>query len=318
MPIIIPDNQDTALRKRLSDSGAAVITKKHALHQDIRPARIGILNLMPAVIMEATEVQWLRFISHTILQVEPILMKFDNDPRERSGTKRQPILAHYTPFSQVIEQGLDGLIITGDNLELRRDTARGVRELLPFDEIHYSNALRGVIDWAYNNVPSTVYSCLAAHFMLYERFGLEREIGRHKVFGVFSHTVDHRLSSDFVANMDDILNAPHSRWGNIKTTALKEAGLDVLADNSRTGWLLAQAKNLAGGYDLLIQGHPEYDRHDLHTEFERDHRNGQKTPAGYYPGNNPGQAPLLTWSNDARALHSNWINTIYRSFSGTT
>jgi homoserine O-succinyltransferase/O-acetyltransferase len=314
MPIIISDLKTQTLAKRLTKAGAAVITENAAAHQDIRAARIGLLNLMPAAAMEVTEVQWLRYISHTILQIEPILIKFDDDPRERLGIKRKPILARYTPFSQAVEQGLDGLIITGDNLELRKDSAKG-REALPFDEIHYANGLREIMTWANTHIPSTIFSCLASHFMLHERFGLPRTIGNHKVFGVYEHQVGHNIQSEFTDSMDDILRAPHSRWGMVQTRHLRDAGIDILAENHQAGWLLAQAKNQTGGYDLLMQGHPEYDRGDLHAEYDRDRSHGQNVPVGYYTSDNPEQTPLLTWANDARALHNNWIRAIYRSFS---
>ncbi len=316
MPIIISDAQlSHGLDKRLARAGAAVITQKAAQQQDIRAARIGLLNLMPAATMETTEVQWLRYISHTILQIEPVLMKFDDDPREQEGAKRKPILARYTPFGQVAAQGLDGLIITGDNLELRRDTKNP--EALPFEDIRYASGLREVMDWAFHHVPSTIYSCLAGHFMLHERYGLSRTIGKHKIFGVFEHTVDHRIHSDFTDDMDDVLRAPHARWGAIPAKDIREAGLDILAENHRAGWLLAQIKNQAGGHDLLMQGHPEYDREDLHTEYDRDRLGGQNNPApvGYYPKDNPDQPPILTWANDARALHNNWVRAIYGSFA---
>lgn len=318
MPIIISATQrKQTLATRLASAGAAVIDEKSAAQQDIRAARIGLLNLMPAATMETTEVQWLRYISHTILQIEPILLKFDNDPREKTGARRQPILARYTSFSKATERGLDGLIITGDNLELRREGPPETHEALPFDEIHYAEALREVIRWANANIPSTIYSCLAGHFMLHERFGLSRTIGDHKIFGVFDHKVDQTIDSDFTDGMDDILKAPHARWGRIPAKEMRQAGLDILAEHPRAGWLLAQVKNKAGGYDMVLQGHPEYDREDLHTEYNRDRSRGQNNPApaGYYPGNNPGQTPLLTWANDARALHNNWIRAIYKSFA---
>jgi homoserine O-succinyltransferase len=113
--------------------------------------------------------------------------------------------------------------------------------------------------------------------------------------------------------MDDSIRAPHSRWGNIPVAALGATAVDVLASNSDIGWLLAQDTNEAGGHDVFIQGHPEYDRDDLRIEHTRDAGSRQHEPVGYY---SPDGQPQLTWANDARALHDNWINALYRHFSG--
>jgi homoserine O-succinyltransferase len=261
--------------------------------------------------MKATEVQWLRYISNTLLQIEPVLVKFDDDARERNGASRSQILSHYTPFSQAAAEGLDGLIITGDNLELIGPT--GYRALLPFAQIRYGPQLGEVIDYAQSNIFSTIYSCLASHFALNYRHHLERDTLGKKIFGVYEHQVD--TKSVFTDGMDDIMNAPHSRWGNILPEALRQVGIDVLAESAEVGWLLAGETNLAGGRDLYIQGHPEYGRDDLKNEYDRDAARGQSVPAGYYPHSDPAQRPVLSWANDARALHANWIGLLYQQFS---
>lgn len=306
MPVIVPEsNQDTSFFERLRDCGAVVIDEQAASHQDIRPARIGLLNLMPAPVMEATELRWLRFISQTVLQVEPVLIKFDNDCRERAGSRRKAILERYKPFSEVAEQGLDGLIITGDNQELRRDgTPR------PLSELHYAKDLSSVTDWADEQVGASIYSCLASHFALNRRYGLERKIGSKKVYGVFEHTVT--TESPATASMDDVIRAPHSRWGDISSDQLTANGISILAQNDQIGWLIAEDANSKGSINLYLQGHPEYWRFDLHHEYLRDH---QTIPANYYPEDDPTNKPVLSWSSDARSLLSNWIHTIYRSYS---
>lgn len=166
MPIVI-NAELQGLSNRLRHAGAVVLDEEQALKQDIRPARIGLLNLMPAPAMEATENQWLRYISNTVLQIEPVLMKFDDDPRELDpGASRQKILERYTPFSEIKSLGLDGLIVTGDNLELRKENSTK-HEALPFEEIKYGDSLKAIIDWAKENVFSTIYSLSTSfrHFL---------------------------------------------------------------------------------------------------------------------------------------------------------
>jgi len=315
MPIILPFSEES-LRRRLAASGAAVLTAEAAQRQDIRPARIGILNLMPAPAMEATEAQWLRYISHTVLQVEPVLIKFDHDFRERSGASRESILSRYMPFALAAADGLDGLVITGDNLELAEPTDYNRPQELPLAAIRYGSQLAEIIDWARQHIYSTIYSCLASHFALHHIYGLRREIGPRKTFGVYEHRVLTATAGHFTAGLDDTFTAPHSRWGRVEPDAVAGAGVRLLATNDEAGWLLAEAANRAGGRDLFIQGHPEYDRGDLDREYRRNLAHGYDAPPQhYYLGDNPARQPMLTWANDARALHSNWIGAIYTHFS---
>ncbi len=314
MPIIINDELQ-GLSSRLRHAGAVVLDEDQALKQDIRPARIGLLNLMPAPAMESTENQWLRYISNTVLQIEPVLFKFDEDSRERPGASRQKILERYIPFSEVRRDGLDGLIVTGDNLELRKDLPEGEIQALQFGEITYGNSLKEIIDWARENVFSTIYSCLGSHFALNHLYGIDRSIPGEKIFGVFEHEIKKYSTNPLVQGMDDAIMAPHSRWGTMDSSQLKNNGIEILAENGQVGWLLASDKNTANGFDIFLQGHPEYDKYDLHSEFLRDWENGQKMPKGYYDSNNPAAMPRMTWANDARALHANWMSSIYRHFS---
>lgn len=310
MPIIIPEaTPDAKFYDRLSDAGAAMIPEDKAVHQDARPARIGLLNLMPAPVMEETELRWLQFISHTVLQIEPVLVKFDDDCRENYGSSREHILQRYQEFSEVRERGLDGLIITGANQELSPDK----KSLLPFEELNYFKALSKIIDWANENTCSTIYSCLASHFALNMRYGLTRNLTSKKTFGIYRHDVIER-DSELVFAMDDSIAAPHSRWGDINSETLASKALKVVAINQEAGWLLAEEPNNNNGSNVYIQGHPEYWRTDLHQEYQRD---GTQMPEHYYPDNDSINRPILSWSNDARSLLSNWISRIYEQYSFT-
>ncbi len=306
MPIIAPaETTDPQFYERLQACGAHVMSEEVASRQDIRPARIGLLNLMPAAAMEGTELRWLRFMSHSMLQIEPVLVKFNDDCRENRGSRRAPILQRYTSFDEAAESGLDGLIVSGDNQERRADgTPR------PFDELHYDRDLSEVIDWADTHVGSVILSCLASHYALQRRHGIERTIRQQKMLGVFAHQITGQGS--VTAGLDDCLRAPHSRWGNVDAAELDAHDISVLAYSDEAGWLLAEEPTSGGGTLTYIQGHPEYWRHDLHDEFARDQ---DQMPRGYYPNDNPTQRPYLSWSNDARAVFSNWIHGIYDEYS---
>lgn len=316
MPIILRDEHEL-LKSRLLKSGAVVLDDFEAHSEIHRPARIGLINLMPAATMDVTELQWLRYMSNTILQVEPVLIKFDEDFRGRAGASRESILSRYVPFSEAASGGLDGLIITGGNLELAEIQVGEKKIGLDFHELKFYDQLCEIIDWARENVYSTIYSCLASHFALDHLFKMKRTILDEKIFGVFNHRVLDTLSSPFTKGFDDIIRAPHARWGSIADSEFENKDVEILACCDTAGWLAAQSQNANAGYDLFLQGHPEYDRYDLHREFQRDWALGEakSIPAGYYADDNPASMPQLTWANDARALHSNWINAIYKHFS---
>ena len=208
MPIIIREEQ-FRLKSRLIKAGAIVLDDIDAANQKVRPARIGLINLMPAATMEVTELQWLRYMSNTAVQIDPVLIKFDKDFRERAGASRANILTRYIPFSEAKKNGLDGLIITGGNLELA-NVQKGEQKIgLDFIE------LRDIISWARSNVYSTIYSCIASHFALDQLFEMKRNIMPQKLFGVFDHEVHDTLSSPFTKGIDDIIRAPHARWGSV-------------------------------------------------------------------------------------------------------
>ena len=84
MPIRIPDALPAAAQ--LESENIFVMTEYRALHQDIRPLRVLILNLMPTKI--ATETQIMRKLSNTPLQVEVDLLR--TKTHEATARERRP------------------------------------------------------------------------------------------------------------------------------------------------------------------------------------------------------------------------------------
>lgn len=72
MPVIIPE--DLISKETLGRENIFTMEEKRAKSQDIRALKIGIVNLMPT--KKETEVQLLRLISNTPLQIE---IDFDSD-----------------------------------------------------------------------------------------------------------------------------------------------------------------------------------------------------------------------------------------------
>lgn len=311
MPIIVPEACcDDRLYRNLQSEGIPTVGAEEASQLDVRSTRIGLLNLMPAASMEVTEIQWLRWIGSEVLQIEPVLVKFDDDEREKSGSSRAELLCDYTPFSEVAETGLDGLIVTGDNLEVEPLEGIASRQPIGLRQIRYADALNSVIDWARGNVPSTVYSCLGGHYALNYLHGLPREIDPHKpkTLGIYEHDIV-VPDSPFVKDMNSPIVSPHSRWGKISPEHIQTIqALSILATNEQVGWLLVTDPNNNSGEDLFMQGHPEYYARDLEREYLRDRAIGQALPENYYQDDDPDQPIKTTWEGDARALHGNWIN----------
>lgn len=315
MAIVTPAG-DECFHERLAQAGVETIGETEAASRDVRPARIGLLNLMPRSAMEATEVQWFQYMGEEVLQVEPVLVKFDDDWRERDGASRQEILRRYTPFSEVRERGLDGLIVTGDNLEIKQHIGLASRDPIAEHEIKYMRSLEQVLNWAKENVHSTIYSCLAGHLALKHFHGLTRQVGDEKTVGVFEHDVV-GPASPFTRGMNDTIRSPHSRWGFVTPEEIEGVpDLNILAISDEVGWLLVEEENEAGGRDLFVQGHPEYGRLDLHGEYMRDREEDGKVPKHYYKDDKPGEENVRqTWATDARALHANFVAMLYEKFS---
>ena len=120
MPITLPESLPAF--NVLSREGVMVMTPDRASHQDIRPLRIGLLNLMPRKIQ--TENQFARLIGATPLQIDFQLIRMSM--HETKNTAAEHMAAFYRPFSEVRDEKFDGLIITGAPIEH-----------LPFEAVTY-------------------------------------------------------------------------------------------------------------------------------------------------------------------------------------
>ncbi len=252
--------------------------------------RLGLLNLMSSPVFVKTEHQW-RDGFRGLADVVPV--RFDEDPRHHNGSSQ--CLQGYAPISEVAD-GLDGLIVTGANLERQPDGSP-----FPFTDIRYIGQLRDVVDWAESQTRLTVYSCLASHIALDHLFGIKRDILPQKVFGVFCHEA---VDAPLTRGLEWPLQSPHSRWGNVPAKLLRDAGVEVLAEGFEPGWLLAERQR-STGTTVFLQGHPEYERDDLAAEYRRDRVHGQAVPHKYYPQDDPSRVPAYAWHRTTTQLFRN-------------
>ena len=290
MPVTIPSALPA--RSILEDENVFVMTPGRAQHQDIRPLHIAIVNLMPTKM--ATETQLLRLLGNTPLQLEISLLRMaSHDPR---NTAQAHLDAFYTTFDEAAGQKFDGLIITGAPIET-----------LDFEQVDYWPELQEIMDWSRDNVFSTMHVCWGAQAGLYHHYGIPKYPLERKIFGVFPHRVldpRNRVLSGF----DEVFPAPHSRHTETRAADIEATDdLELLAVSDEAGVYLVGSRD---GRELYVTGHPEYERHTLKLEYDRDHARGLDVavPRHYYPADDPAAEPMVTWRSHAFLLYANWLN----------
>ena len=296
MPIKIA--ADLPVKEILEQENIFVMDEHRAVHQDIRPIEILILNLMP--LKEDTELQLLRSLSNTPLQVDVTFMTVET--HESKNTARSHLNKFYQTFPEIKARRFDGMIITGAPVEQ-----------MEFEEVDYWEELTEIMKWTKGHVTSTIFLCWAAQAALYYFYGLEKKPLDHKMFGLFKHRVMNRRVP-LVRGFDDVFLAPHSRHTEVPIDAIHNCeALTVLAESEEAGLFLAMAD---GGRKIFVMGHPEYDRITLDGEYKRDLGKNLPIdiPKNYYEDDDPSNKPLLMWRAHANNLYTNWLNYyVYQS-----
>ncbi len=290
MPLNIPDKLPAI--KILQEENIFVMDESRASHQDIRPLKIIILNLMPLKI--TTETDLLRLLSNSPLQIEIDFMKIKG--HKPKNTPMSHMSEFYRNFDELNNRKYDGMIITGAPVEL-----------LPFEKVTYWDEMKQILDWAEHHVTSTLFICWAAQAGLYHHYGVPKYPLSKKMFGIFEHThVDENLP--IFRGFDDVFHVPHSRHTEIRASDIEKVDeLRIVASSKEAGVTIVKAKN---GRQLFITGHAEYSRHTLDGEYHRDLKKNLpiEIPVNYYPGNDPSRKPIMSWQSTANLLFSNWLN----------
>ena len=290
MPIKIPDQLPA--REILQSENIFVMGEERAIHQDIRPLQIAVLNLMPTKIV--TETQLLRLLGNTALQVEVTLVRTSS--YQSKNTPEEHLLTFYKTFDQIKERKFDALIITGAPVEH-----------LPFEQVDYWEELKQIMTWGLENVFALLYLCWGAQAALYYQFGIPKHPLPVKQFGVFPHQVIEK-NAKLLRGFDDIFYAPHSRHTEIRRADIEKIPeLKILAESSEAGVYIVGTQD---GRQIFVTGHSEYDPLTLKREYDRDVAANLPitVPVNYYPSNDPTQAPVVTWRGHAHLLFANWIN----------
>ncbi len=290
MPIRVQN--DLPVKGVLEQENIFVMDEFRAMHQDIRPIQIGLLNLMP--LKEETELQILRSLSNTPLQVDVTFVTVSGHKSKNTPTSH--LNQFYQKFEDIKHNRYDGFIITGAPVEQ-----------MAFEEVDYWDELTQIMEWTKTHVTSTLHLCWGAQAALYYHYGIEKVQLDQKMFGVFKHRVLNRRIP-LVRGFDDVFYAPHSRHTEVPLeTVRKDPRLTILAESDEAGLFLAMAKD---GRQIFVMGHPEYDRVTLDAEYKRDLSKGLpiQMPKNYYPDDDPSKAPLLTWRAMANNLYTNWLD----------
>ena len=290
MPIKVADNLPA--KSVLTNESIFLMDESRAFHQDIRPLKILILNLMPN--KQQTEVQLLRLLSNSPLQVEVSFMHMESHVSK--NTSRAYLDTFYLTFADVKDEKYDGLIITGAPVEQ-----------IPFEEVNYWEELTQIMDWSKTNVTSTFHICWGAQAGLYYHYGVPKYPLEKKMFGVFAHTkiYDH---IDLLRGFDDVFYAPHSRHTEVHAEDIEKVdGLRIIASGEEAGVYIVASDDRR---QFFVMGHSEYEKNTLASEYFRDKEKGLdiEIPKNYFKDDDPSKPPVSLWKAHSSLLYTNWLN----------
>jgi homoserine O-succinyltransferase len=293
MPIKIPEHLPAL--EILSQENIFVMGEERAFHQDIRPLKIVILNLMPR--KETTEIQLLRLLGNSPLQVEIVLLHIETHLSK--NTAQEHLDSFYQSFANIKGQKSDGMIITGAPVEQ-----------LEFEEVTYWEELQAIMEWTKTHVTSTFHICWGAQAGLYHHYGIPKYPLKEKMFGIFQHNVNKSglHGMQLLRGFDDEFSVPHSRHTEIKRSDLeKHPELEVLSESDEAGIYIVVSKD---GRQVFVTGHSEYDTLTLKEEYDRDIAKGLAIalPKRYFPNDNSTQTPIHRWRSHTSLLFQNWLN----------
>lgn len=290
MPIKVQG--DLPAKEILERENIFVMDEHRAMHQDIRPLEIAIVNLMP--LKEETELHLLRSLSNTPLQVDITFVAVSS--HQSKNTSASHLNKFYVSFEDIKKRKFDGMIITGAPVEQ-----------MEYEEVDYWEEITAIMDWSRDHVTSTVYLCWGAQAALYHYYGIPKHQLDKKMFGLFWHQVYNR-KEPLVRGFDDVFLAPHSRHTEVRTEDIRACeDIKILAESEEAGVFLAMAGN---GKDIFVMGHFEYDRLTLDGEYRRDLNKGLEIqiPKNYYEDDDASKRPRLMWRSHANNMYTNWLN----------
>lgn len=290
MPITVSDNLPA--KDILNEESIFVMGEDRAFHQDIRPLKILILNLMPN--KQQTEVQLLRILSNSPLQLEVSFLHMESHISK--NTSEEYLAEFYKVFDDVKNLKFDGMIITGAPVEQ-----------MPYEEVNYWQELTHIMEWSKVNVHSTFHICWGAQAGLYYHYGIPKYQLDQKMFGVFSHTKVYK-HVDLLRGFDDIFYVPHSRHTEVRIEDVEKVKeLNILSKSDESGLYIVANNDFS---QIFVMGHSEYETDTLANEYFRDKNKGLdiEIPKHYFKNDDPEQGPIALWKAHSSLLYTNWLN----------
>ncbi|MFA6918542.1 MAG: homoserine O-succinyltransferase [Patescibacteria group bacterium] len=290
MPVNVPDSLPAV--GILKKENIFVMEQSRASHQDIRPLRIAIVNIMPLKLV--TETQLLRQLSNSPLQVEIDLVHMAE--HQSKNTPKEHLDFFYKTFDQIKNQKYDGLIITGAPVEM-----------INFEEVDYWPGITKIMEWSKTNVTSTLHICWSAQAGLYYHYGINKHPLEEKMFGVFWHKVNDSKCL-LMRGFDDQFLAPHSRHTGLdRNDIINNKNIKLVAESIEAGPYIIVSRDHK---QIFVTGHSEYDALTLKGEYNRDIERGLNIniPNNYFPNDDPTRQPEVLWRSHANLLFSNWLN----------
>ena len=290
MPIRVQN--DLPVKEILEHENIFVMDEYRAAHQDIRPIKIGLLNLMP--LKEDTELQILRSLSNTPLQVDVVFVRVSGHVSKNTSTSH--LHKFYQSFEEIKEQKFDGFIITGAPVEQ-----------IPFEDVDYWDEICEIMEWSKKHVHCTFHLCWGAFAGLYYHYGIRKRDRIPKLSGIYEHKLLNKKSPLF-RGFDDVFYAPQSRATEVtREQILNEPELELMAESDIAGVTIVKSKD---SRQLFVLCHLEYDADTLKLEYERDKAKGMnpEVPYNYFPDDDPTKEPVVNWRSAGQLLWTNWIN----------
>jgi homoserine O-succinyltransferase len=267
-----------------------VMSADKALKQDIRPIKVGIVNLMPIKI--ETETQILRLLSNSPLQIDITLIR--TETYKSKNTSAEHLNNFYKTFNEIKDNHFDALFITGAPVEL-----------LPFEEVAYWDELCKIMEWSKSHSWCAIHICWGAQAGLYYHYKIKKHPLSQKMFGIYPQTV-HDPNHPLVRGFNEVFNVPQSRYTEVRTEDIKKMpSLKILASSPLSGAHLIVDKT---NRQIFITGHAEYDRDTLKNEYLRDKEKGVQIPYNYFPEDDETKEPKVTWRGHASLMYSNLLN----------
>jgi len=289
MPIVVPNGLPAI--ETLSEENIFLMTDRRALHQDIRPLEIAIVNLMPTKV--ATENQLIRLLSNSSLQTHLTLISMSGHISK--NTPEQHMSAFYISSDEALERRFDGLILTGAPVET-----------IDFADVDYWDKLEGLFEWSRSHVYSSLFICWGANAALWHFYGVPKRILDAKLSGVYQLEL-YDPKSHLLRGFDDRFWMPQSRYATVLPEDLEGTGLHILAGSPEAGAVVFSHPEHRQAF---VTGHLEYDLATLDAEYRRDLAAGLDIamPVNYYEGDDPARPPVSRWRSNAYLLFANWLN----------